>query len=254
MISQFKYKDIDSSTYGVYFRSVVRPLLPQIRTKSININGTSGSYDFGDNEYANIQVRIRIVYIPTNYIERKQKAREIAAWLSSNIWQKLILGDEPDKYYLARVYGQVDLDPLMASGEAEVAFECQPFSYSVEESSFSFSTAAATNYSFENLGTRKISYKSPQGSIFIITINGSWTTVSISLNGNALNYTEAVVSGELVIDNIEMEAALGGINKFNALDGDIDTFLSVIPGENVLSVSGTNLNIDVTIDFIPMWL
>jgi hypothetical protein len=74
------------------------------------------------------------------------------------------------------------------------------------------------------------------------------------MNGNTLTYPEAVAGGTLVIDNVEMECLLGGVNKFNVLTGDKDEFLSIIPGSNTLTIGGTGLNVSVTLDYIPMWI
>ena len=74
------------------------------------------------------------------------------------------------------------------------------------------------------------------------------------MNDHTLSFTEAGEAATLVIDNVEMEATKDGTNKFDKLDGDIDTFLSVIPGDNTLSLTGTGLGISVTIQFISMWM
>ena len=276
MIGQFEYKGIHSSKYGVYFKSITRPLLPPVKPKMVNISGTSGSYDFGDNDYDNVIISIRIAYIPKNPIERKQKSREIAAWLSTDTWGKLILGDETDKFYFARVDGQVNLDALISSGEADITFICQAFAYMTtntaidptwEEANFpwiidipwimsgtyTFSATGPKTFIFDNPGTKEINYRSPQGSQSLIKINGSWTTLNISLNGNTLSFIEAG-TGELIIDNVEMEVKLDDINKLSAVDGDIDEFLTLIPGDNTIEINGTGLNVNVTLDFIPMWL
>lgn len=277
MIGQFEYKGTHSNTYGVYFKSLKRPLMPPMKPKRMAISGASGSYDFGDNEYDNMEIRIRIAYIPMDPIERKQRARDISSWLSSKTWEKLIFGDEPDKYYLARVSGGVDLDNLISSGEAEVTFICQPFTYMLADTgddptweeadfpwitdipwsmieSYRFTATGTKSFTFENPGTRETNYRSPQGSKFNIIINGSWTTLSISLNSKKINYNQAVSSGMVTIDNVEMEVDLNGTNKLNAVSGDLATFFEVMPGNNVINLSGTGLDIEMTIDFSPMWI
>lgn len=276
MIGQFEYKGIHSSTYDVYFKSGTRPLMPPMIPKTIS-TGASGAYDFGDNNYSPVKISGKIVFFPTNAIDRKQKAREIAAWLSSSKWERLIFGDETDKFYYARVYEQINLESLITTGEATVTFECQPFAYMVvdtgddltwEEADFpwiteipwimseayTFAVTGNTNCVFENPGTRKTYYKSPQGSKFDIVITGSFTTLTLSLNGNTLNYTEAVASGVVTIDNVNMEVDLGGTNKLSKVTGDLGEFLEVIPGSNTLAVSGTGLNISILVDFTPEWI
>lgn len=263
MIGQFEYKSIHSSIYGVYFKTIKRPLMPPIIPKLVNINGSSGSYDFGDNDYGNVSIEVKIAYIPTSFIERKQRARQIASWLNSTTWEKLIFGDETDKYYLARVNGQVDLDALIAVGEANISFICQPFAYRVVgtyiddvtwDDGCKFTVTTPGIFEFDNTGTKEINFRSPQGSKFDIRINGSFTTLSLALNGKILNYNQAVASGLVTIDNVNMEVDFNGINKLNVISGDIATFLTTIPGNNILNVTGIGLNVEVIIDFVPMYL
>jgi phage-related protein len=198
---------------------------------------------------------MRITYIGTSFGELRSRARDIAAWLSASTWAKLIINDEPDKYYLAKVTSQIDMATIYEAGEAEITFDCQPFAYSVTESEEVFTgIAGATNCDFENPGTREINFKSPQGSKSLITVVGSWTALAFTLNGKTLNYDGAGSGQTLVIDNLEMEAELGSTNVFNNLDGDIDTFLEIIPGDNVFNVSGTGLNVTVTVNYIPLWM
>lgn len=276
MIGQIEYKSIHSSTYGVYWKSGARPLMPPMIPKTI-LTGASGVYDFGNNNYNTVKISGNIAFLPTDAIERKQKAREIAAWLSSSKWERLIFGDEPDKFYNARVYGQINLESLVTTGEATITFECQPFAYMVVDTgddltwdeadfpwitdipwdmsdSYTFTATSATNCVFDNPGTKSTNYKSPQGSKFDIVITGTFTTLTLSLNGNTLNYTEAVANGTLTINNVNMEVDLGGSNKLSRVTGDLGEFLEAIPGSNTLAVSGTGLNISIVIDLIPEWI
>jgi phage-related protein len=167
----------------------------------------------------------------------------------------LIINDEPDKYYLAKISSDVDLESIWEAGTADIVFDCQPFAYAVTESSFTFSDiTGAGDYEFENLGTRIINFKSPQGSKSLITVTGSWTTLGLAMNGNALTYNTAGASAVLEIDNIEMEITEDDVNVFNNLGGDIDEFLDIIAGDNILTVTGTGLNVDIEVEFISLWI
>lgn len=255
MIGRFKFNDIESDIFDLVCKSVKRPLLPAVKVKRIDLPSLSGVYDFDDHEYSLRPLAMRIAYIGTNYEELRSRARDISAWLSTPVWAKLIIHDEPDKYYLAKVTDAIDLQCFFEAGYAELTFGCQPFAYAVEESTVIFQATSAKNQTFSNPGTRLINFRSPYGSKFLIKITGTWATLTLAMNGKTLNYTEAKSGGGIVIvDNIEMEVSLGGVNKFNVLTGDIDTFLHILPGNNTLSVSGVNLNIGVTIEFAPMWL
>lgn len=253
MIGAFSFNGTESSTFNLVCKSVKRPLLPAVKIKRVDLPGASGAYDFYDNEYSIRQVTMRIVYLGENYEELRTRARSIAAWLSTSNWAKLIINDESDKYYLAKVTSDIDLESLFEAGIAEIIFDCQPFAYAVTEKKEEFNVNVLTNYNFVNPGTRRIDYKSPPGSKFKITIDGSWSTLSLAMNGKTLNYTEAG-NGILIFDNIELEVALGGVNKFSKLTGDYDTFLKIIPGDNTLTIDGSDLSLAVTIEYIPLWI
>lgn len=277
MIGSFEYNNVKSRTFDLICRSVKRPLIPSLRPKTVNIYGKSGVIDYDNNDYNTRQIIMHLAYIGKNYIDLRSKARDIASWLSLGKWARLIINDEPDKYYLAKIVNEIDLETLKRLGEADIVFECQPFAYRVfdtgedltwEEANFpwvvadtpwtmsdayTFTATGLKTFTFYNPGTKIIDISSPQGSKNQIKINGSWTTLNISLNGKTLDYIEAG-TGELVIDNVEMEVKLNGTNKLSVIDGDIDSFLPILPSENIMQVSGTGLNITVTIDFSPMWL
>ena len=253
MIGAFVFNGVESSQFNLVCKSVKRPLLPPVKLRRVELLGISGVYDFDDNEYDMRPITMKIQYIGTSYQELRTRARSIAAWLSTTTWGKLRIHDEDDKYYLAKVTEQIDLESLWQSGSADIKFDCQPFAYSVQEEVKTFEVNALTNYNFVNPGTRFINYRSPQGSKSRIIIVGSWTTLSLTMNGKTLNYTQAG-DGTLIFDNVEMECALGGDNKFSILTGDIDTFLKIIPDNNTLTVNGTDLSLNVTIEYIPLWV
>jgi predicted phage tail component-like protein len=253
MIGSFSFKGVDSESFGLICRSVKRPLLPGAKFARVEFPGTSGAYDYDHLEYQLRQVTMNGVYLGTSFNEMRSRARNIAAWLSSSTWGRLIINDEPDKYYLAKVTGEIDLQSVLEAGAFEVTFDCQPFAYSVDEqvATFSGSMDDLGDYeNFTNPGTRVINYRSPDGckSIISATVQTD-KPASFLLNGKSLTYTGT--GGALVIDNVNMEATINGQNAFGNLSGNIDTFLEIVPGLNVMSsVDATN----VTITYIPIWI
>lgn len=276
MKGTFEYGGIGSRSFKLITKSVNRPILPEMRPRLIEIYGKHGVIDYGNNNYSTRKITMHIAYVGNDYIDLRQRAREIATWLSSTEWKKLSINDESDKYYLARVYGQIDFATLQRLGECDVTFECQPFAYMAVSTgddltwedanflwvtdiyfnvvdSYSIDVTGETSFEFDNPGTCNIGQDSPQGSKFNIKIMGTWTDITLTLNGKILEYTQEG-SGILIINNVDMEVELDGVNKLDAIDGDIDSFLHAIPGTNMLNVFGTDLNVTVIIDFIPMWL
>lgn len=255
MIGSFSFNNIESSSFNLVCKSVKRPLLPAKKVNRTEKVGASGVYDFDDNEYSLRIVTMKIAYIGTSYEELRTRARSLAAWLSTDSWVRLIIHDEPDKYYLAKVTNEITLEHLWESGTADVVFDCQPFAYSLNEVEVNRSAlTSATVINFTNPGTRRTNFKSPPGSKYLITVVGSWLTLNFSSNGKTITYSKSGTSEELVLDSVDMTVSQNGSNTFNFLTGDVDTFLSIIPGSNSLTIGGTGLSIDVEISYIPLWI
>ena len=254
MIGSFKFNNVESSSFNLVCKSVKRPLLPALKLKRVELPGASGAYDFEDEEYSLRTITMKIQYIGADYEELRSRARSIAAWLSYSSFAQLIINDEDDKYYLAKVTSEVDLDSLFESGSADVSFDCQPFAYALSNEVVEITVSGADSDEFVNPGTRHVNYKSPQGSYFKVTIDGTFTTLSLTINGNTMTYNTAISNDVLVIDCIEMEATLDGANVFDKLGGDIDEFFEIITGTNNVSYTGTGLNFDLTIEYSPMWI
>lgn len=255
MIGRFRFNGIESDSFDLVCKSVKRTLLPAVKLKRFEPGNVSGVYDTSDHEYSMRTLTMRITYIGNDYEELRTRAREIAAWLSTSTWAVLIIHDEPDKYYWAKVTNEIDLSSMWEAGEAEIQFDCQPFAYSVDEIVETFEDiVTGRNCIFTNPGTRTINYKSPPGSKFLITVSGSWTALTLSLQNVYINHPIAVTNGVLIIDNIELEATLNSFNIFSQLTGSVDTFLSIIAGENNLAIGGTNVTVDATVTYIPLWI
>ena len=122
----------------------------------MELPGASGVHDSDSDEYTLRSITMKIQYIGTSYEELRTRARQIASWLHTKTWVKLIINDEPDKYYLAKVTNEIDLDSLWESGTADVIFDCQPFAYSINETIVEFNAEGDTNKIFDNPGTREI--------------------------------------------------------------------------------------------------
>lgn len=98
-------------------------LLPQLRPRLLAVPGRDGSYDFGARCYEDR--RIRIACDSMRGLARGE-LRELAYLLSQK--GKLVLWDEPDKHYAARLYDPTALSYLGRAGHAfELLFVCEPF-------------------------------------------------------------------------------------------------------------------------------
>ena len=273
----FEYNGTHSyDVYGIYIKSSNRPILPALRKREMMISGKHGTYDFGGNTYDNRIVSVDIAYIGDTLNEFRLHARDIAAWLSQTSYKELIFDDEPDKYYLAKIYNDIGLETLYTLGEATVQFECQPFAlYQVTSGedvildsdlpldsdilldpvdAFTVAVTGNTTFAIDYWGTQEVGLGSPDGSKFDIVITGSFTTLSITLNGKVINYTTAVASQVITIDNVNATVKNGTVNKLSDCTGNLDTFLKLISGMNIATITGAGLNCSVLFDFRNQYL
>ena len=122
------YKNKHSlSDFKLVLQSLSRPVLPALRKRELAIPGKHGVYDFGGNTFYTRTISVLLQYLGASIEDLRLEFRDVAAWLTSSEYLPLIFDDEPDKYYLAKIYDPVALESLYRVGKATVQFECQPF-------------------------------------------------------------------------------------------------------------------------------
>lgn len=123
----------DSFTFGgvdMYERYGIRVLhydvlLPQLRRRKVTIPKRHGTYDYGAKFYDDRLIRVEC---DTRRALPKDEIRELAYTLSKK--NQLRFWNEPDKYYIGRVYDTAELNYIGDIGyEFALTFECDPFAY-----------------------------------------------------------------------------------------------------------------------------
>ena len=274
---QISYNNKNSyDDYSFIVKSVDRPILPTLNKKEITIPGRHGTWDFEGNTYENRIISVEFKYQGTTFNNLRLKAREIAQWLSQTTYKELTFSDEPDKYYLAKIYDSIGLQNVLRTGQGNIKFECKPFAlYQVTSGedvildsdlpldsdilldpvdAFTVAVTGNTTFAINYWGTQEVGLGSPDGSKFDIVITGSFTTLSITLNGKVINYTAAVASQVITIDNVNATVKNGTINKLSDCTGNLDTFLKLISGMNIATITGTGLNCSILFDFRNQYL
>lgn len=122
----FEFNGVHASTYNVYLKSRNRVLIPTQHRREIIIPGKHGIYDFGLNTLDKRILELNLSYLSDSTNDLRLDARDIAAWLCQTEYEELIFDDEPDKYYLAKIYDTAGLEDLITIGLASIKFECQP--------------------------------------------------------------------------------------------------------------------------------
>lgn len=279
-MSGFMFDNLHSyDDYDIIVNSVNRSFLPGQRKRELMIPGKHGTYDFGNNTYDNIIIPVIIQYIGSSLNDLRLRARDIAAWLSQTSYKKLIFDDEPDKYYLVKIYSDAGLENFFRIGKSSIQFECQPFALYQESSGTDLTWGTdlpwgiedtwgnADNYTIplsavESTKTATVVYNgntelglgAEQGAQFNIIVTGTFTVFSISMNGKTLIYTENCTDQTITIDNVNATVKNGATNKLFNVTGDVGEFLKLVPGDNTIKITKTSGDIDFLFDFRPQFI
>lgn len=108
-------------------------ILPSIERKTEQIYGRAGTYDFGI-ELGERKIEVDVMIIAENQNDVMKKSRELTTFLFYKELQPLIMLDEPDKQYMARVSGDTEVNELYRTGSATITFMCpSPYAESLTE-------------------------------------------------------------------------------------------------------------------------
>ena len=115
-------------TFGIQISDDGMPndvLKPQLRERKVTIPLRSGSYDYGAHYYDDRPYTLNCVTVKAG---TRDDAREMAYILSKK--SQIRLWNEPDKYYIGRVYQAPDLECLRKVGNRfTLNFILEPFAY-----------------------------------------------------------------------------------------------------------------------------
>lgn len=148
----FRFKNKHCWDFGLIMRSVNRQLLPSIEDQYEYVPRRDGAYLF-PGAYQDRFIEVELSFVARSQQEIRERAREIAAWLSSRQRERLVFDDEPDKHYMAKVANQIDLEPMMRAGRFQVIFRCSPFALSEEHTNTSTATGSPTKITVSAVGT-----------------------------------------------------------------------------------------------------
>ncbi|NLD49342.1 MAG: phage tail family protein [Clostridiaceae bacterium] len=250
--------------YGLLIKSINRPISePKLITEEIE--SADSAFDFSEiNSDKRIKYKDKIITVTFAIKERNSanlrvKAREISRWLNCGEKQ-LTFDDESGMYYFAKLNNKIDLETqITVLQQFTVQFKCRPYAYSTVQSNeqiqFGQGLQFGYNFMFDmtptvfNINTPStISlYNSGDYVKPVIIITGTASTIKLSCGGKTLSYNSVLTTGQtLAIDCAKYRATVNSSNANNAISGNYFEFEN---GSNILTVSGTNLNINLTIVF-----
>lgn len=249
------------------FRKSQRPVLPGTVDTTVSIPGMHGAYDFG----ANLRPRpieLECAFITRNAHELQQRISEFAAHLLDGDGRPrtmtLIFSLTPDRYFMVRYSGNLPIERISGLGTFTlplVAYD--PFSYQTDlmteiswDSPISMDRTDifmddAYSFSVTGPGAAAVNNFGQLNAQPVIEISGSFTTITITVNGRTLSYNEPLTSGVLVIDTKMMTARIGPDNKLYAVSGQWPVLTK---GINTVQIGGSELDCTVAFPFRAKYL
>lgn len=197
---------------------------PKMRTNVTEIDGLDGDIvDYLGYKSYNKSV---LIGLTKNY-----DIDEIIAYFNGS--GKLVLSNEPDKYYNAQIIDSIDYNRLINFKKAIVKFYVQPYKFLLNESSYILEITTETSLSVLNKGLEK--------SKPIITLYGTGE-IEILINGNSIFSVNMSTDEYITIDSEKEEAYKGAVLKNRQMLG---SFPELNPGTNVISWVGNLTKIEV---------
>lgn len=227
----YTFNGVHLSTLGAYLKSKNRQISPARKVFYIEIPSRDGSLLF-DNGASDRFIALSH-FIPKNAMADLRVAmRAISDWFTTEERKQLIFDDEPDKYYMAKVDGAIDLEQIVSSGQFDVTFRCEPWAYAVTAKTADFAADAVT---IVNTGTVKC-YP-----VFTATFTEATTELKIIKGTEYVRVVKNFIIGDvLVIDNAKGTVKLNGASVMTSLDWQNSIFFSLSPGSNALTVTPTS--------------
>jgi len=220
----------DQSSLGILaINRIDRAILPEMRNKLFEINRREGALDFG-RDLQPRYIDIRFTMKSANIEQLREHSRNIAEWLYTPDLSELVIGDEQDKFYLARVASQISQEQILNLGICEMSFVV-PDVWAYDENLTSVINDGIV--SFTNDGTVATSY------YLQATIN-ELTASSFKI---ALSDTEFI---ELEVDLVQNDVIEidSGMRTILLNDDDIRDKLTIESSWFMLPSPGGNLTAD----------
>lgn len=231
---------------GVIVREVENTVLPPVNPKTIEIAGRHGGLDFG-RTYGMREINVLIGVKGGSLEEVRSIVRQLAKQLNSENLESLILLDEPDVEYKARITGETSLKPLYRYEETTITFLCpNPFPNDLALETVNLSSSGVTNV--DVLGSAE-TY--PTFTINVTANTGAFTINNVVNNViTTLTVVDNFVNGDVVIIDCDTgEIKVNGSTR-NLLTLDTD-FIELSSGINVLDYNGSGT---VQMDYHNKWL
>lgn len=245
----------------VFLKDHYHPLTPEMRNKTMVIPGMSGEWDFGS-ERGPKPFNLPFEMIEYDLYERQRKLNTLVAFLFDDYGKpreiKLTFDYEPDKFYFVKLAAKVDLERMLSTARFIIPFIAhkpeKKFMVTTDEIDWDsdipftadISLDAQYEYSITSAQTLNIINDGHLAVRPTILINGTADSLSLSMNGQTFSFGAISTPIEIIAEKYIVK--VNGVSSLSAMTGKIEEMI-LLPGDNSVSVSGTNLNLSLAFRF-----
>jgi len=183
---------------------------PKRRTTTTEIDGRDGDIV----EYLGYKSYTKTVGIG---LTRNYDVDEVINYFNGS--GKLVLSNEPDKYYNAEIIDSIDYKKLINFKTANVKFHIQPYKYLLNEVPFTLNVTNETSLKVSNMGYEQ--------SKPVITLYGTGT-IQLLVNGISVFSLNMGDDAYITVDSVQEEAYKGSTLKNSSMTGEFPLLKSGI--------------------------
>lgn len=211
------YGGVASTTIpSLICHEVKRPLVGKVRDSFEEVSGMDGAWHFSEKRGMK-EITIPLSVLAASYpVTRRATIESVADWLDTGVMTKLIISDQPDRYDMAVLAAEPDVQEWRERGSFEVQMLAFPYSYelNVRNDTKTLTSAGSWTTTFDTL------CKVPTYPILEITpIGGGVTGYTITTNGRVFTYGTAVSVGNVISVSSLSYTVHSGTNADTDLQG-----------------------------------
>lgn len=219
------WKGVNSNTIpGLLIQELPSISKPPMRYNTINVDGRDGEIiqELGYGSYE----KVLLVGLAKSF-----DIDQVIKYFSGS--GDLVLSNESDKFYKAKILEQIDYERLLKFRTASVIFRVEPYKYKLSETETDVSITSQESVSVTNNG---LEVSKP-----LITLYGSGEII-FTLNTIDIFTIDIGDDGSVVIDSDDENAYLGSVLKNRNMTGE---FPKLQPGENTITWTGSLTRIKI---------
>lgn len=217
----FIFNDINSLDYNMHINKMPPTHTTENKGQYVEVPGRDGYLFISDGRKAPIVKSFDVTIFPDDYLE------QIKRWLRGS--GNLISSNEPNVYFKARIQSMREYLGVYNEKTVSVSFACQPWAYLL--SGDNVITISTTDTIINN--PEEIAKP-------LIKIYGTGA-VDLIVNSNIHKFN--------ITDYVTVDSELMECYKDNTLATFTGDFPELLPGENIISWTGTVTKVEVT----PRW-